>query len=195
MHRSPLFMVKSIAGLAVFTLMLGFYDNMVENYEPDCKDDYSSPLCEVRELNSEAEPVKEPDPGELDREKDSPPEIALFGDYDPEAAPGGGIRVAEGWTQAGVASWYGENFHEGPTASGETYDMYTMTAAHRKLPFNTYVEVTCLDLNRSVVVRINNRGPYAGEDRIIDLSKKAAEKLDMKGRGLAKVKIEVIDTP
>ncbi len=105
----------------------------------------------------------------------------------------GGLAT-KGWTQKGIASWYGDNFHEGPTASGETYDMYTLTAAHRELPFDSIVKVTRLDNNDSVVVRINNRGPFI-EGRIIDLSKKAADELGMKGQGLAKVRIEVIEVP
>ncbi|GEM_PF-3176055 len=109
-------------------------------------------------------------------------------------ASGSGKYVSKGLTQEGIASWYGANFHNGPTASGETYDMYSLTAAHRELPFNTMVRVTRLDDNRSVVVRINNRGPYI-EGRIIDLSKKAAERIGMKGQGLAQVRIEVIELP
>jgi len=109
-------------------------------------------------------------------------------------ASGTGEYLPKGLTQEGIASWYGANFHNGPTASGETYDMYSLTAAHRELPFNTMVKVTRLDDNRSVVVRINNRGPYI-EGRIIDLSKKAAEQIGMKGQGLAQVRIEVIELP
>lgn len=97
-------------------------------------------------------------------------------------------------TQTGIASWYGDNFHNGPTASGETYDMYSLTAAHRELPFNTMVKVTRLDDNRSVVVRINNRGPFT-EGRIIDLSKKAAEQIGMISQGLAQVRVEVVKLP
>jgi len=105
-----------------------------------------------------------------------------------------GSSMHKGWSQEGIASWYGSNFHDGPTASGETYDMYTMTAAHRDLPFDTLVEVSRLDNDESVVVRINNRGPYI-DGRIIDLSKKAADELGMKGQGLARVKIKVVQTP
>lgn len=100
----------------------------------------------------------------------------------------------ERWIQEGIASWYGSNFHGGPTASGETYDMYEMTAAHRELPFDTIVRVTRLDNNRSIVVRINNRGPFTG-GRIIDLSMKAAKKLNMKEQGLCRVRIETIELP
>ena len=191
MRRSPLFLVNSLAGIIIFAFMLGVYDNVTEELEPAQPDVVSTPLCEVSHIDNETGPVKAPDPGTCDRENAAPPRQALFGDWDTEAA---GLDNL-GWTQRGIASWYGEYFHEGPTASGETYDMYTMTAAHRKLPFNTFVEVTRLDNDHSVVVRINNRGPYAGENRIIDLSKKAADKLGMKGQGLAEVEIEIIEGP
>ncbi len=93
----------------------------------------------------------------------------------------------------GLASWYGEAFHGKITANGEKFDMMALTAAHKELPFNTAVRVTNLLNNRSVVVRINDRGPFR-KDRIIDLSKHAAEKLDFLGIGVAPVKIEVIDS-
>ncbi|MCD2332461.1 septal ring lytic transglycosylase RlpA family protein [Borreliella americana] len=91
----------------------------------------------------------------------------------------------------GLASWYGEAFHGKTTANGEKFDMMALTAAHKELPFNTTVRVTNLLNNRSVVVRINDRGPFR-KDRIIDLSKHAAEKLDFLGIGVAPVKIEII---
>jgi len=93
--------------------------------------------------------------------------------------------------QVGVASWYGGKFHGRTTASGEPYDMNAMTAAHRTLPFGTKVRVTNLDNGRSVVVRINDRGPYA-KRRIIDLSRHAAEQLGFRKAGVAKVRVEVI---
>ncbi|EEF84535.1 rare lipoprotein A [Borreliella spielmanii A14S] len=93
----------------------------------------------------------------------------------------------------GLASWYGEAFHGKTTANGEKFDMMALTAAHKELPFNTAVRVTNLLNNRSVVVRINDRGPFR-KDRIIDLSKHAAEKLDFLGIGVAPVKIEVIES-
>ncbi|MDZ7690263.1 MAG: septal ring lytic transglycosylase RlpA family protein [Balneolaceae bacterium] len=80
--------------------------------------------------------------------------------------------------EEGVASWYGPNFHGKLTANGETYNMYEFTAAHRTLPFNTVLRVENRDNGESVVVRINDRGPFA-KNRIIDLSKKAAEEIDM----------------
>jgi rare lipoprotein A len=93
--------------------------------------------------------------------------------------------------QVGMASWYGGQFHGRTTASGEPFDMNAMTAAHRTLPFGTNVRVTNLDNGRSVVVRINDRGPYA-KRRIIDLSRHAAEQLGFRKAGVAKVRVQVI---
>ncbi len=191
MNRSPIFLVNFLAGIFILTVLLNVYDTVAESYKPALQETSILPLEEICIIEMETKPVKEVDPGDLEYEEAAPINNSLFGDWDMEAA---GLDNV-GWTQKGIASWYGSNFHEGPTASGETYDMYSMTAAHRNLPFNTFVEVTLLDSNRSVVVRINNRGPYTGKERIIDLSKKAADKLGIKGQGLAKVKIEVIEAP
>ncbi len=92
----------------------------------------------------------------------------------------------------GVASWYGPNFHGRLTANGETYDMHGLTAAHRTLPFNTVVRVENLDNGKSVVVRINDRGPFA-KNRIIDLSRTAAEEIDMLGPGTANVQLVLLE--
>jgi rare lipoprotein A len=94
-------------------------------------------------------------------------------------------------TQKGEASFYADAFHGRKTASGEHFDMHGMTAAHRKLPFGTRVRVTNLNNGRQVVVRINDRGPYAG-GRVIDVSHAAARKLDMMGAGVVPVKVEVL---
>jgi len=91
----------------------------------------------------------------------------------------------------GVASWYGPGFHGRQTANGETFNENAMTAAHKTLPFNTNVRVTDLETGRSVVVRINDRGPYA-KGRIIDLSKRAAERLGMRERGHANVRLDIV---
>ena len=100
------------------------------------------------------------------------------------------LADAEGYKEKGVASWYGPDFHDKPTANGEIYNQDAMTAAHRTLPFNTLVLVENLDNGRSVVVRVNDRGPYA-KDRIIDLSKRAANEIGMIGTGTARVKLTV----
>ena len=98
-------------------------------------------------------------------------------------------RVAVAGVQMGKASWYGGKWHGGPTASGERYNKRSMTAAHRSLPFGTRVRVTNLRNGKSVVVRINNRGPYT-KGRIIDMSEAAAEKLGMIKAGVVPVKVE-----
>ena len=97
--------------------------------------------------------------------------------------------ISEGsYREQGVASWYGREFHQRPTATGEVYDMYAMTAAHRTLPLGTSVVVTALDTNRTVRVRINDRGPFV-KDRIIDLSYGAAKELGILQKGTAQVEI------
>ncbi len=93
--------------------------------------------------------------------------------------------------QDGVASYYADKHHGRMTANGETFDMYALTAAHRKLPFGTKLRVTSLANNRSVIVRINDRGPYVN-GRVIDLSYGAAAELQMLKSGLAKVKLEIV---
>ncbi|MBX9853126.1 MAG: septal ring lytic transglycosylase RlpA family protein [Cytophagaceae bacterium] len=95
-------------------------------------------------------------------------------------------------TQTGMASYYASKFHGKKTACGEKYDMYALTAAHNTLPFHTYVKVTNLKNNKTVIVRINDRGPHA-KGRIIDLSKAAAEKIGLIQDGVGKVRIEVIN--
>lgn len=93
--------------------------------------------------------------------------------------------------QTGVASWYGPNFHGKITSNKEVYDMHDLTAAHKSLPFGTYVVVTNLNNGKSVTVRINDRGPFV-KDRIIDLSYAAAKVVDMIGTGTAPVKLEIL---
>jgi rare lipoprotein A len=94
--------------------------------------------------------------------------------------------------QTGQATWYGGNHHGGPTASGERFNKNAMTAAHRTLPMNTRVRVTNERNGRSVVVRINDRGPFGNKRRIIDVSEGAARKLGMIEAGVVPVRVEVI---
>lgn len=94
----------------------------------------------------------------------------------------------------GVASWYGPGFHGRRTANGERFNQNDLTAAHKTLPFNTRVRVTSLATGKSVIVKINDRGPYI-RGRTIDLSAAAARTIDMQGRGVGKVKLEILDTP
>ncbi len=102
--------------------------------------------------------------------------------------------AARGFVQEGVASWYGPKFQGRPTASGEIFDMHRLTAAHRTLPLGTRVRVVNLENGRSVVVRINDRGPFV-KNRILDLSYAAARRLGFARRGTARVRIEVLDAP
>ena len=97
-----------------------------------------------------------------------------------------------GMKQQGIASWYGGVFNGRKTASGERYNMYAMTACHPTLPFGTLVRVVNLTNHRSVVVRITDRGDLISEDRIIDLSFGAAQKLSMVHSGLAQVELEIL---
>ncbi|SPE36211.1 Rare lipoprotein A [Candidatus Sulfopaludibacter sp. SbA3] len=105
------------------------------------------------------------------------------------------VAVAEpGYTETGVASWYGHPYHGRPAADGETYDMETLVAAHRTLPFNTWVRVVNLTNSKSVDVRIIDRGPFI-DGRIIDLSHAAAQAIGMEVSGTATVRMEVIRAP
>jgi rare lipoprotein A len=101
------------------------------------------------------------------------------------------LGTAEGYLERGVASWYGPTFHGEKTSSGEAYDMYGMTAAHKSLPLPTYARVTNLKNGRSVVVRINDRGPFVA-NRLIDLSYTAAAKLDMLREGTTLVEVRAL---
>ena len=98
----------------------------------------------------------------------------------------------KGYIEKGIASWYGTKFHGRRTSSGETYDMYAMTAAHKSLPLPTYVQVTNLSNSKFIVVKVNDRGPFH-ENRIIDLSYTAAIKLDIIQKGTGLVEVKAID--
>lgn len=139
---------------------------------------------------------------------ENPPDVSRIPDAVPrvEAPSRGGNRSvyevwgktyhvlpdARGYERQGTASWYGEKFHGYATSNGEIYDMYKMSAAHRSLPLPTYARVTSLDNDRSVIVRVNDRGPFHSE-REIDLSYAAAARLDILDRGTGRVKVEAID--
>lgn len=136
----------------------------------------------------------------------TPAQLASIPDAQPRAEP---IRAANArpytalgrrfvpmtalqpYAATGIASWYGKRYHGRPTASGEPYDMFAMTAAHPLLPIPSYARVTHLDTRRSVVVRINDRGPFLAE-RLIDLSYAAAWKLGIVADGQGRVRVEAI---
>lgn len=102
------------------------------------------------------------------------------------------LKNSHNYDQVGTASWYGTKFHAHKTSSGERYNMLGMTAAHKTLPLPTYVEVTNLKNNRKIIVKVNDRGPFA-PNRIIDLSYVAAKKLDMLSHGTAQVRVRAIN--
>jgi rare lipoprotein A len=134
----------------------------------------------------------------------SSPRVVAFGDPVPKG--GGTYRVGKPYTVAGrvyvpeedaayreegLASWYGNDFHGRLTANGEVFDMASLTAAHPTLPMPSYARVTNLSNGKSLIVRVNDRGPYHG-NRLIDVSNKAAELLEFKGHGVARVRVEYI---
>ncbi|MDN3516037.1 septal ring lytic transglycosylase RlpA family protein [Aquisalimonas lutea] len=130
--------------------------------------------------------VEEPEPrNEPMSRYGNPSSYEVFGRRYHVMAP----EEARDYSEEGTASWYGEKFHGRRTSSGEPYDMYTFTAAHTRLPLPTYARVTNLDNDRSVVVKINDRGPFA-RNRIIDLSYAAADRLGMLEAGTAPVRVE-----
>ena len=100
------------------------------------------------------------------------------------------LKTAKGYSETGVASWYGKKFHGRKTASGERYNQNKMTAAHKTLPFGTRVRVKNLENGKSASVVINDRGPFT-KGRVIDVSRAAARKLDMVNSGTARVRISV----
>ncbi len=102
------------------------------------------------------------------------------------------ITESKGFTQEGIASWYGKDFHGKTTANGEIYDMHAKTAAHKTLPLGTYVKVSNLENSKTIIVRINDRGPFV-RGRIIDLSYAAAQELGIDIAGTASVRIEALD--
>ncbi|VAW83082.1 Septum-associated rare lipoprotein A, partial [hydrothermal vent metagenome] len=102
------------------------------------------------------------------------------------------LQTYQGYRERGIASWYGTKFHGHRTSSGEPYDMYAMSAAHKSLPLPTYARVTNLDNGKSVIVKINDRGPFH-ENRLIDLSYAAATRLEILAKGTGLVEVEAID--
>ncbi|MCP4443743.1 MAG: septal ring lytic transglycosylase RlpA family protein [Myxococcales bacterium] len=105
------------------------------------------------------------------------------------------ISKTPGSSATGKASWYGGKYHGRKTASGERFDKRALTAAHRTLPFGTKVRVTNLSNQKSVVVRITDRGPFGRRERIVDLSEAAAEMIGMKRAGVVRIRLEVLSGP
>lgn len=154
-----------------------------------------------------SKPTRGPDPDQ-DRAPEAPRDVSQVPDAVPRAEPlsaygnrspytvlGRSYEVlpsARGYRERGIASWYGQKFHGRLTSSREPYDMYQMTAAHKTLPLPSYARVTNLDNGQSVVLRINDRGPFH-ENRLIDLSYAAAVKLGVYAKGTGLVEVTAID--
>ncbi|MEX1198109.1 MAG: septal ring lytic transglycosylase RlpA family protein [Pseudohongiellaceae bacterium] len=141
-------------------------------------------------------PSRPLNPDEIQEVVPVPETRTLAGNYSPYVVNGSTYTVMdseEGYEETGLASWYGEKFHGHRTSNGEIYDMYQISAAHRSLPIPSYVRVTNLDNRRSVLVRVNDRGPFHSE-RVIDLSYAAAWKLGFADQGTARVHLEAVVT-
>jgi len=138
-----------------------------------------------------------PDPSRLEDPVPRAEPPATRGNMVEYEANGRTYRVLEwsyGYDERGIASWYGEEFNGRPTSSGEPFDMYSLSAAHRTLPIPTYVRVTNLENGQSVVLRVNDRGPFSGtEERIIDVSYAAAIRLGMVRTGRANVRVQALE--
>jgi len=144
--------------------------------------------------DTDGAPDKQVDINQIPDAKPRTEDLSKYGNPDSYVVFGKRYYVRkniENYTEQGLASWYGTKFHGRKTSSGEPYDMYAMTAAHKSLPIPSYVKVSNLDNGKSIVVRVNDRGPFV-DNRIIDLSYVAAQKLDMTSKGTANVEISVI---
>ena len=140
-------------------------------------------------------PLVELKPHEVPQAEPRPEPILAAGNTSPYRVNGKTYYVmdsARGYREQGIASWYGSKFHGRLTANGETFNTYAATAAHRSLPIPSYVEVTNLDNGRSMIVRVNDRGPFH-DDRIIDLSYAAAVRLGFEAQGTAPVEVRALE--
>jgi rare lipoprotein A len=140
--------------------------------------------CNHKPRQTQGPPAPTPSPQQVTPPQPTKPNRPAYG----QEAP------ANGWTEDGVASWYGYPFQGRRTSNGEVYDMHEFTAAHRTLPFNAMVRVTNLTNGKQTEVRINDRGPFVA-NRVIDLSLSAAQAIEMVGPGTARVRLEVISGP
>lgn len=179
MHR---FFTRKFYFIFIFIfsfVMVGCVSHQSDLYRPDIQDGGPDKHVDVSNIE-EVIPVAEP--------------RTAAGNKSPYTILGKTYRVItspENYSEDGVSSWYGTKFHGRNTSNGEIYDMYALTAAHKTLPIPSYVKVTNLGNSKSVVVRINDRGPFHG-NRIIDLSYAAAKKLEFANKGTASVRVEYI---
>lgn len=165
---------RLLLGLALLAVAAGCASNKPQDGPP------GSGSSEIRGLPGDAVPRPE-----ARSRYGNGPNYEVFG------KPYTVMPSAVGYKQRGVASWYGKKFHGNLTSNRDVYDMYGMTAAHKTLPLPTYVRVRNLSNNKSIVVRVNDRGPFVG-NRIIDLSYSAAKKLGMISTGTSLVEVEAI---
>lgn len=151
--------------------------------------------CGGREIREPADGAGRPlDPRQIEVPEPRPEPRARYGNHSPYTVLGRTYQVlpsARGYRERGLASWYGSKFHGRPTSSGEPFDMYRVSAAHKTLPLPTWVEVTNLRNRRSILVRVNDRGPFVA-NRIIDLSYAAARELDIVGDGTGLVEVRAL---
>ncbi len=154
----------------------------------------AAPASSRYSISQDRAPSRSIDPSTIPEVIPEPVNRTLAGNRSPYSVLGRTYYVLpteEGYNERGVASWYGEKFHGHKTSNGEIFDMYLASAAHKSLPIPSFLRVTNLDNNRSIVVRVNDRGPFHG-DRLIDLSYGAALQLDYAERGTARVQLEAI---
>lgn len=144
-------------------------------------------------MKHDAAPLRHPNPSELKNPEVIPVKksVSASAPYTVRGKTYYPMHSEQGFTEQGIASWYGRKFHGYHTSNGEVYDMFSMTAAHKTLPLPSFVKVTNLENGLSAIVRVNDRGPFH-DDRIIDLSYAAAYKLGFYRQGTAKVKIEAL---
>lgn len=153
-----------------------------------------SPNAGRYSITQDRAPTRDVDLANIPEVYPEPVTRTMAGNRSPYTVLGKSYRVLpteEGYNERGVASWYGEKFHGHKTSNGEIFDMYQASAAHKSLPIPSFLRVTNLDNNRSIIVRVNDRGPFHG-DRVIDLSYAAALKLGYADRGTARVQLESI---
>ena len=186
-----------IAGLLSFVFLTGCHRDVPD----DTYEDVFGPVDASRKISFTKKVTRERDRAPLVPEpmafKDASPKDEPLSHYgNPSAYQVNGqtydvLTTSAGYHQRGTASWYGTKFHKKRTSSGDDYDMYALTAAHKTLPLPSYVRVKNLENGREVVLKVNDRGPFHG-DRIIDLSYAAAVKLGLLPKGTASVEVEAL---
>lgn len=187
-HRVTMFraMIRVISLLAVFGLIAACSSTPAPASAAAAASRYSIAQDRAPSANLRVAEIPEVIPQPLQR--------TMAGNRSPYTVLGETYHVLgteAGYSERGIASWYGEKFHGHKTSNGEVFDMYQASAAHKSLPIPSFLRVTNLDNNRSIIVRVNDRGPFHGE-RLIDLSYAAALKLGYADRGTARVQLDAI---